>query len=64
MKKSTKVDGTVFLGGIVMLAFGFVAKDEVARDFGLVLLAKALPRPSEYGRLTREAKAFIRKGRA
>lgn len=64
MKRSTKVDGTVFLGGIVLLAVGIVFKDEIARDFGLVLLAKALPRPSEYARIGRSAKEFIRKGRA
>lgn len=64
MKRATKVDGTVFLGGVTLLAIGIVAKDEVARDFGLVLLAKALPRPSEYGRLAKQAKAALNRSGA
>lgn len=48
MKQSTKIDLTVALTGAIILAAGIFGKDSEARYLGIFILAKALPRPSEY----------------
>lgn len=63
MKRTTKVDLGFALTGAVILAAGIFGKDSEARYMGLFILAKALPKPSDYMAFFKRERAVRRVSR-